>query len=81
MVQLTKHGVIITLEIYVDERGKISLANLDNRFGPKGIIGRFVRDSMAKRQAHDLLVRHGELPGRASGSCSRKPLHRLPLDS
>jgi hypothetical protein len=34
----------------------------DNAFGPKGIIGRFVKGSFAEQQAHDLLVRHGKLP-------------------
>jgi hypothetical protein len=62
MVQLTKNGVRVRIEIWVDN-GNIVFSNVDNDFGPKGIIGKFVPGSAAEERARELLVRHGKLPG------------------
>lgn len=44
------------------DHGKIVLSNVNQDFGPKGLIGSFVAGSAAERQARELLVRHGILP-------------------
>jgi hypothetical protein len=64
MAKLTKHGVQVTIEIWNDN-GKIVFSNVDNDFGPKGIIGSFVAGSAAERQARELLQRHGKFPASA----------------
>ncbi len=56
-----KTGVRVKIEIWVDH-GKIVFSNVDQDFGPKGLIGSFVPGSAAERQARELLVRHGVLP-------------------
>jgi hypothetical protein len=61
MAELIKNGVKVKIEIWVDN-GKIIFANVDNDFGPKGLIGSFIRGSAAEEQARELLIRHGELP-------------------
>lgn len=56
-----KTGVRVKIEIWVDQ-GRIVFGNVDQDFGPKGLIGSFVPGSAAERQARELLVRHGILP-------------------
>ncbi len=40
MAELTKNGVKVQIEIWNDH-GKIVFSNVDNDFGPKGLIGDF----------------------------------------
>ena len=61
MAELTKNGVRVTIEIWVDH-GKIIFSNVDNDFGPKGLIGSFIPGSAAEKRARELLERHGKLP-------------------
>jgi hypothetical protein len=60
-MELTKNGVKVTIEIWNDN-GKITFSNVDDAFGPKGLIGSFITGSAAERQARELLERHGKLP-------------------
>jgi hypothetical protein len=60
MAETTKNGVRVTIEIWVDH-GKIVFSNVNNDFGPKGIIGSFVAGSAAEQRARELLERHGKL--------------------
>jgi hypothetical protein len=61
MAELTKNGVKVKIEIWADH-GKIVFSNVDQDFGPKGLIGSFVPRSAAEERARDLLARHGKLP-------------------
>jgi hypothetical protein len=61
MAELTKNGVRVKIEIWVDH-GKIVFSNVDSDFGSKGLIGSFIPGSAAERQARELLIRHGKLP-------------------
>ena len=61
MTELTKNGVRVTIEIWVDHR-KIIFSNVNNDFGPKGLIGNFIPGSAAEKRARELLERHGKLP-------------------
>jgi hypothetical protein len=56
-----KTGVRVKIEIWVDH-GKIVFSNVDQDFGPKGLIGSFVPGSAAEQRAQELLMRHGILP-------------------
>ena len=62
MAELNKAGtgVRVKIEIWVDH-GKIVFSNVDQDFGPKGLIGSFVSGSAAEQRARELLVRHGVL--------------------
>lgn len=62
MAELNKAGtgVRVKIEIWVDN-GKIVFSDVDQDFGPKGLIGSFVPGSAAERQARTLLVSHGIL--------------------
>jgi len=61
VAELTKNGVKVKIEIWSDH-GKIVFSNVDQDFGPKGLIGSFVPDSAAEQRARELLIRHGKLP-------------------
>ncbi len=61
MAELTKNGVKVQIEIWNDH-GKIVFSNVDNDFGPKGLIGDFKPGSAAEQRARELLIRHGKLP-------------------
>jgi hypothetical protein len=61
MAELTKNGVRVKIEIWVDHR-KIAFGNVDSDFGSKGLIGSFIPGSAAERQAREPLIRHGKLP-------------------
>jgi hypothetical protein len=61
MAEITRNGVRLQIEIWVDH-GKIVFSNVDQDFGPKGLIGTFILGSAAERQARELLTRHGKLP-------------------
>jgi hypothetical protein len=63
MAEVTKNGVMVRIEIWVDH-GKIIFSNVENDFGPKGMIGSFVAGSAAEKRAQELLERHGKLPQR-----------------
>jgi hypothetical protein len=56
----TKNGVKVTIEIWSD-KGEIVFSNVDQDFGPKGLIGSFIPGSAAEQRARDLLRRHGKL--------------------
>ena len=60
MAELAKTGVKVKIEIWNDH-GKIVFSNVDQDFGPKGIIGSFIPGSAAERRARELLIRHGRL--------------------
>ncbi len=61
MAELTKNGVRVKIEVWNDN-GKIVFSNVDQDFGPKGIIGSFIPGSAAEQRARELLQRHGKLP-------------------
>jgi hypothetical protein len=61
MAELTKNGVIVKIEIWNDN-GKITFSNVDNDFGPKGLIGNFIPGRAAEQRARELLIRHSKLP-------------------
>jgi hypothetical protein len=63
MAEVTKGGVRVTIEIWYDTAGrKITFSNVDQDFGPKGLIGGFIPGSAAETRARELLERHGKLP-------------------
>jgi hypothetical protein len=63
MAELSTGGVRGKIEIWYDRAsGKITFSNVDQDFGPKGLIGSFIRGSAAERRAQELLERHGKLP-------------------
>jgi hypothetical protein len=64
VAELTKNGVIVKIEIWNDN-GKITFSNVDNDFGPKGLIGKFIPGRAAEQRARELLIRHGKLPAPA----------------
>jgi hypothetical protein len=63
MAELSASGVRVKIEIWYDRAGrKITFSNVDQDFGPKGLIGSFIPGSAAERRARELLERYGKLP-------------------
>lgn len=63
MAQVMTSGVRVTIEIWYDKAShKITFSNVDNDFGPKGLIGSFIPGSAAEKRARELLERHGKIP-------------------
>lgn len=54
MAETTKNGVKVTIEIWNDN-GKIIFSNVNEDFGPEGLIGSFVPGSAAEKRARELL--------------------------
>ncbi len=63
MAEVTTGGVRVRIEIWYDHvSGKINFSNVDQDFGPKGLIGSFIPKSAAEQRAHELLTRYGKIP-------------------
>jgi hypothetical protein len=66
MAEVTTGGVRVKIEIWYDrDSRKITFSNVDQDFGPKGLIGSFIPGSAAEKRARELLERHGKLPAPA----------------
>ena len=51
------------IEIWYDAASrKITFSNVNDDFGPKGLIGSFIPGSAAEKRAQELLERYGKLP-------------------
>jgi hypothetical protein len=63
MAEPTTGGVRVMIEIWYDAASrKITFSNVNNDFGPKGLIGSFIPGSAAEKRAQELLERYGKLP-------------------
>ena len=63
MAEPTTGGVRVMIEIWYDAASrKITFSNVNDDFGPKGLIGSFIPGSAAEKRAEELLERSGKLP-------------------
>jgi hypothetical protein len=62
MAELSTGGVRVKIETWHDRGSRrITFSDVDQDFGPKGLIGSFIPGSAAERRARELLERHGRL--------------------
>ena len=63
MAEVTTGGVRVMIEIWYDRAShKITFSNINQDFGPSGLIGSFIPGSAAEKRAQELLERYGKMP-------------------